>query len=232
MFNSLIRKFYTYDVVTLNVGVGGKNIGVDKIAGVDYELVKMAFGAENVLTPIDAANPLPVTDAVSEAALTFIAAQDFATQSTLLDILNKLLASIAVTGTFWQATQPVSGIVAVTGAGDASAANQVTGNTSIASIKTNTDNLATPTAVLNGKTTVTTAGTRVTLAASTAVKSVTIKAALANTGTIYVGNSTVAASNGFELAAGETISLEISNLNTVNIDSSINSQSVTYIAIN
>jgi len=91
--------------------------------------------------------------------------------------------------------------------------------------------LADNVAVLNGKTTVTTAGTRVVLAASTACTSVTIKALSANTGSIYVGNSTVAAANGFELIAGDSVSLDISNLNTVNIDSSVNGEGVTYLGV-
>jgi hypothetical protein len=44
-------------------------------------------------------------------ALSSIQAEDFATQTTLAAVLAKLDASIAVTGTFWQATQPVSGTV-------------------------------------------------------------------------------------------------------------------------
>lgn len=40
--------------------------------------------------------------------LSTIAAKDFATQTTLAAVLAKLNASVAVTGTFWQATQPVS----------------------------------------------------------------------------------------------------------------------------
>lgn len=88
------------------------------------------------------------------------------------------------------------------------------------------------TTVYNGKTTVTTAGVRVVLASSTSVKSITIKAATTNTGLIYVGNSTVSSSNGFELASGDSISIDISNLNILYIDSSTNSQSVTYIAVN
>lgn len=91
---------------------------------------------------------------------------------------------------------------------------------------------AAPTTVLNGKTSVTTAGTRVVLASSTTCKSVTIKALSTNTGFIYVGSSTVSSANGFQLSAGDTISIDIANLNTVNIDSSVNGESVTYIAIN
>lgn len=88
------------------------------------------------------------------------------------------------------------------------------------------------TTISNGKTTVTTAGTRVTLAASTTVKSVTIKALSTNSGIIYVGNATVASTNGFQLSAGDAVSMDIANLNTVNLDSSVNGEGVTYIAIN
>lgn len=89
-----------------------------------------------------------------------------------------------------------------------------------------------PTTVANGKTTVTTAGTRVVLASSTAVKSVSIKALATNTGTIYIGSSSVSSSNGFQLAAGDTVSLDIANLNTVNIDSSVNGEGVSYLGVN
>lgn len=91
---------------------------------------------------------------------------------------------------------------------------------------------AAPTTVLNGKTNVTTAGTRVVLAASTACKSVTIKALSVNTGLIYVGSSTVSSANGFQLSAGDTISLDIANLNTINIDSAVNGEGVSYLGNN
>lgn len=89
-----------------------------------------------------------------------------------------------------------------------------------------------PTTIYNGKKTVTTAGTRVVLAASQAVKSVTIKALSTNTGFIYVGDTSVASTNGLQLEAGETISLDIANLNTVNLDSSVNGEGCTYIGVN
>lgn len=90
---------------------------------------------------------------------------------------------------------------------------------------------AAPATVLNGKKTVTTAGTRVTLAGSTAAKSVTIKALIGNTGVIYVGDSSVASTNGFALNPGDTISLAIANLSTVNLDSSVNGEGVTYLGV-
>lgn len=89
-----------------------------------------------------------------------------------------------------------------------------------------------PTTIYNGKKTVTTAGTRVTLASSQAIKSVTIKALVANTGTIYVGDGSVASTTGFALLAGESISLDIGNLVTVNLDSSVNGEGVTYLGVN
>lgn len=89
-----------------------------------------------------------------------------------------------------------------------------------------------PTTIYNGKKSVTTAGTRVTLASSQAIKSVTIKALSTNTGIIYVGDTSVSSSNGYQLSAGESVSMDIANLNTVNLDSSVSGESVTYIGVN
>jgi hypothetical protein len=89
-----------------------------------------------------------------------------------------------------------------------------------------------PTSILSGKTVVTTSGTRVSLASSTACKSVTVKALTTNTGIIYVGSNTVSSSNGLQLAASDSVSFDISDLNTINIDSSVNGEGVTYLGVN
>lgn len=81
----------------------------------------------------------------------------------------------------------------------------------------------------NGNTNVTTAGTRVPLSSSTAIKSVTIRAKSSNTGFIYVGSSSVSSSNGFQLSQDETVSLDIDNLSKVYIDSGVSGEGVTYI---
>lgn len=93
-------------------------------------------------------------------------------------------------------------------------------------------NPAAPTTIYNGNKTVTSAGTRVTLASSQAVKSVVIKALIANTGVIYVGDGSVASTTGFVLAAGDTVTLDIANLATVNLDSSVSGEGVTYVGTN
>jgi hypothetical protein len=91
--------------------------------------------------------------------------------------------------------------------------------------------IALPTTIYNGQKSVTTAGVRVTLASSQAILSgVTIKALVANTGTIYVGDGSVSSSTGFRLNPGDTIFLEVTNLITINLDSSVNGEGVTYVA--
>jgi len=89
-----------------------------------------------------------------------------------------------------------------------------------------------PTVVSNGNKNVTTAGTRVTLAASATIKSVTIKAKFTNTGIIYVGDTGVTSANGFQLYPGESISLDIADPSTVNLDAQVSGEGVTYIAVN
>jgi hypothetical protein len=143
---------------------------------------------------------------------------DSASHFLKVSIQNATLA-VTQSGT-WNITN-VSGTVSLpTGAST---------ETTLSSVSTA---VAIPTTILNGKTTVTTAGTRVTLAGSTACKSVTIKALIANTGVIYVGNSSVSSSNGFALQAGDSVSLNITNLTTVNLDSSVNGEGVTYLGVN
>jgi hypothetical protein len=90
-----------------------------------------------------------------------------------------------------------------------------------------------PTTVLNGNRNVTTAGTRVTLTAgSTTAKGVTICAKTTNTGNVFVGDSSVSSSTGRILIPGECQSLAIANLQTVNLDSAVNGEGVTYLGVN
>lgn len=88
-----------------------------------------------------------------------------------------------------------------------------------------------PSTVLNNVR-VTNAGVRLQLiVAATTIKSVTVKALTTNTGLAYVGNATVAAGNGFPLAAGETVSMDIDDLNKVYFDVAVNGEGVSYLAV-
>lgn len=86
---------------------------------------------------------------------------------------------------------------------------------------------STPTGFGSGQQLVDTAGTQEQLPDVTC-KSVTIKANIANTGNIYVGGSAVDSATGFVLGAGETMSLDIDNLNRLYIDSAQNNEGISY----
>ena len=65
---------------------------------------------------------------------------------------------------------------------------------------------------------------------------VTIKAASGNTGTVYIGNSDVTAAtntatDGYELAAGQSVVLKINNVKNVYAIGSVNPQTVYWIAV-
>lgn len=87
-----------------------------------------------------------------------------------------------------------------------------------------------PTAVFNNQVTVATAGTRVVLSANTVVSGAIIQAMDANSGNVFVGSSTVTASNGFELQPGQATSVAIDNLNKIYVDAATNGDKICYIA--
>ena len=104
------------DNTQLSAPVGtGDVIGTDDVSGVKYQVAKIGFGLDGAVTRVSAGNPLPVVDttvatllggagsiSVNNFPSGFLAAQS---GTWNVGITN---ASLAVTGTFWQATQPVS----------------------------------------------------------------------------------------------------------------------------
>jgi hypothetical protein len=90
-------------------------------------------------------------------------------------------------------------------------------------------------AALSGQTTVTTAGTEVALGTGRANAPVSIKALAANTGYMYVGNAgdnTVASTSGYQLAAGEQVTLSyLGDLGDVMVDSSVNGEKVCWLIL-
>jgi hypothetical protein len=51
------------DNVKLNPGVGGDTIGADDVAGVKYQVVKLAFGSDGSVAMVDADHGVPVSAA-------------------------------------------------------------------------------------------------------------------------------------------------------------------------
>lgn len=94
-----------------NITTLGGSVATDDVAGAHFQRVKLDIGGDGVSSPVTAANPVPVsgTVAISNASLAVTGAFFQATQpiSGAVSVSN-FPASQAVTGTFWQATQPVS----------------------------------------------------------------------------------------------------------------------------
>lgn len=134
---------------------------------------------------------------------------------------------VPVSGTFYQATQPVSGTV--------TANLSATDNTVLDNIDTNTSRLSIS-GIGHGVKTVTTAGTDEALAGSTACKRITIQAQTDNTSAIAVGgtgvDATIATGTGVLLYPGDVFELEIDNLADVYIDSLVNGEGVRYTYFN
>jgi hypothetical protein len=86
------------------------------------------------------------------------------------------------------------------------------------------------TAVFNGTKTVPT-GTAEAISSTQAIHSVTIKALSTNTVAIYVGTTGVTTANGFELLAGESVSLDCDNLTDVYCISGSASQVIRWVAV-
>ena len=87
----------------------------------------------------------------------------------------------------------------------------------------------------DGRKVVTTAGTRVALASSTACKEVVITAETDNTGVVAVGAAAtvvaaLATRTGVPLKAGDSIVLQIDNLADVGLDSMVSGDGVTFMA--
>jgi hypothetical protein len=91
--------------------------------------------------------------------------------------------------------------------------------------------IAPPTSNVHGKVTVTTAATRVQVSASSVplTRGAWIRATHTNAGIVYLGGSTVAAANGYDMSARDAVFVECSNLNQLYIDASVNAQSISYI---
>ena len=91
------------------------------------------------------------------------------------------------------------------------------------------------TVVTDGRTVVTTAGTRVALASSTACKEVIITAETDNTGIVVVGAAAtviaaIATRRGVPLSAGDSVVLQTDNLADLGLDSTVSTDGVTYVA--
>ncbi len=89
----------------------------------------------------------------------------------------------------------------------------------------------TPNVLTSGSKAVETAGTAVVVGGDVSVMSVTIKSVAGNTGEVYVGDSSVDDTIGFILDAGESVSMDIDNLNKIYIDAANDGDKISFIAV-
>lgn len=87
-----------------------------------------------------------------------------------------------------------------------------------------------PTGLAHAQVTIPTAGTRVQLA-NTPCKSLLLRALASNTGTVFIGGVTVDAANGFPLARGDAIAVDISNANAIYVDTDVSGSKVAWIVV-
>ena len=102
----------------------GATVAADEIAGVLHQRVKIGIGTDGSATDVSSSNPMPVTGTVT--------ANTGLTQP-LTDVQLRALA-VPVSGTFFQATQPVSAASLPLPSGASTSALQTTGNTSLSNI--------------------------------------------------------------------------------------------------
>lgn len=163
--------------------------------------------------------------------------------ATNLDIRDLVFASdkVDASGSTLGANSGVDiGDVTINNASGASAVNIQDGGNSITVDATSLPlptgaateaTLAAQSSFDHGSTSFGTSAVQITASSITAKKGVTVKAAIANTGRVFVGNSdvtadTTAATDGFELGNGESIFIEVDNANKVYVIGSALSQKV------
>ena len=93
------------------------------------------------------------------------------------------------------------------------------------------DTLATQPDFAYGQTTIGTIETQLTTVSTPCKKGVLAKALSTNTGIVYIGKAGVTATTGYELTAGEAVSLEIDNVSKVFAIASVADQKVCWIGV-
>jgi len=136
--------------------------------------------------------------------------------------MKKLIILIVVLLMLYSVVYAAPAFQIVDGSGNPVA---VTSNT----LDTNSD-LNPASSIVSGSKSVTIAGTAVALASSTAIRSVKVKAYYGNKANIYVGTTSVTSVDGYILATGVEVTIDVDNLADVYINAAINNDSVTYLA--
>lgn len=211
----------------------GAVLATDEIGGVHWPFARLAFGPDGTSVRVADADGARLPVAVGGTLPAFAAPPTFniGTAPTItvtggLTDAQLRASAVAVTGTFWQATQPISAASLPLPAGAATAAAQATGNASLASLDGKLAALEAGRAPVAVQTVASTTrayafadGQRLTTSGSGQVRSTAVAAAevllhASVRGFFRVGDASVAASVGagsIPLAADEKFHLRITS---------------------
>ena len=110
-------------------------IAADLIGGVHYQRVKIILGAEGVNDgDLSSSNGLPISGTITAITDPVAVTGTFWQATQPISGSVSVSGTVAVSGTFWQATQPVSAASLPLPSGASTSAAQTTGNTSLSSI--------------------------------------------------------------------------------------------------
>lgn len=166
------------------------------------------------------------TGAATAANQTTLIAKDFATQTTLASLLAQADIKISVLrdALLGVNSKTLSDLEALlTAIKDTGGIKKITDTVNV--LSTGSSSMS------SGVVNVTTAGTKVQLS-DIACREVIIIAKRTNTGYIYVGGNTVSSTSyGAELAAKDSITIPVNNVNKIYIDSSVSGEGISYVAV-
>jgi len=111
---------------------------------------------------------------------------------------------------------------------------KISGETVITNISGQTVKTAVPTSLNHGRVII--SGTNLSGASpvvlgSAEIRTVLVKAEPTNSGTVYIGDTNVSSDKGYPLAAGESVSINIDNLNKIGLVSEVDGDAVRYIVV-
>ena len=220
---------HDYYTTTTNLGTGVLTVGFDSVAGLDlgavikfenktqgwvYNTKGATVGATSILLVAANQEPgYPVPGITDEFEIVYRGKSRLTDKTQMSQITDGTNEAIVKAGNTFAVADVALGVAD-------------------ANVLTALSAVAIPTTIVGGTKDVTTAGTREALGASTTIKSVTIRAKAANGGNIYVGGVTVDSANGIALAANDSVELDIANLATVYVDSSIDGEGVGFTYFN
>jgi len=206
------------------------------ITGTGLTIASIATGTVNVVNVISASNVTVASVATGTMNVVNVLSASGVTVASVATGTMNVVNTVTVTAANVTVASVATGtmnVVNVLSASNVTVASVATGTFSMSG----TSNVAVvstyvPVTIGNGNFTVTNSGTAVQISvASVACSYVVLVGNSTNTGSLWVGGSTVTVGNGLPLLALQTQRLDINNLNKVYVNADANGESGTYVYV-